>query len=125
MNKFLTASVLALSVTLSGSALASGFQGGAVPAGGFQGPGLEPSTVAQVLTYSDDTPVVVNGQIEKSLGNEKYLFKDSTGSVTIEIDDEDWRGLNVTPKDTITIRGEIDKDLFKTEIDVDSVSLKK
>ena len=86
---------------------------------------MEPSTVAQVLTYSDDTPVVVNGQIEKSLGNEKYLFKDSTGSVTIEIDDEDWRGLNVTPKDTITIRGEIDKDLFKTEIDVDSVSLKK
>ena len=63
--------------------------------------------------------------IEKSLGDEKYLFKDASGSVTVEIDNEDWRGVTVTPKDTIVIQGEIDKDFFKTEIDVDSVALKK
>lgn len=124
MNKFITASAFVVALGLSTSALASGFTG-PQQAGGFQGPGLAPSSVAKALKLNDDTPVVLVGQIEKSLGDEKYLFKDASGSVTVEIDNEDWRGVTVTPKDTIVIQGEIDKDFFKTEIDVDSVALKK
>ena len=125
MNKFLSASVLAVTLTLSaGTSMAAGFNG-PQNLGGFQGPGLQPSSVSETLKLNDDTPVVLVGQIEKSLGGEKYLFKDASGSVTVEIDNEDWRGVNVTPKDTIVIQGEIDKDFFKTEIDVDSVALKK
>lgn len=124
MNKFITASAFVVALGLSTSALASGFTG-PQQAGGFQGPGLAPSSVAEALKLNDDTPVVLVGQIEKSLGDEKYLFKDASGSVTMEIDNEDWRGVTVTPKDTIVIQGEIDKDFFKTEIDVDSVALKK
>lgn len=123
MNKFITASAFVVALGLSTSALASGFTG-PQQAGGFQGPGLAPSSVAEALKLNDDTPVVLVGQIEKSLGDEKYLFKDASGSVTVEIDNEDWRGVTVTPKDTIVIQGEIDKDFFKTEIDVDSVALK-
>lgn len=124
MNKFITASAFVVALGLSTSALASGFTG-PQQAGGFQGPGLAPSSVAEALKLNDDTLVVLVGQIEKSLGDEKYLFKDASGSVTVEIDNEDWRGVTVTPKDTIVIQGEIDKDFFKTEIDVDSVALKK
>ena len=124
MNKFITASAFVVALGLSTSALASGFTG-PQQAGGFQGPGLAPSSVAEALKLNDDTPVVLVGQIEKSLGDEKYLFKDASGSVTVEIDNEDWRGVTVTPKDTIVIQGEIDNDFFKTEIDVDSVALKK
>lgn len=124
MNKFITASAFVVALGLSTSALASGFTG-PQQAGGFQGPGLAPSSVAEALKLNDDTPVVLVGQIEKSLGDEKYLFKDASGLVTVEIDNEDWRGVTVTPKDTIVIQGEIDKDFFKTEIDVDSVALKK
>ena len=124
MNKFITASAFVVALGLSTSALASGFTG-PQQAGGFQGPGLAPSSVAEALKLNDDTPVVLVGQIEKSLGDEKYLFKDASGSVTVEIDNEDWRGVTVTPKDTIVIQGEIDKDFFKTEIEVDSVALKK
>src|SRR5699024_969863 len=124
MNKFITDSAFVVALGLSTSALASGFTG-PQQAGGFQGPGLAPSSVAEALKLNDDTPVVLVGQIEKSLGDEKYLFKDASGSVTVEIDNEDWRGVTVTPKDTIVIQGEIDKDFFKTEIDVDSVALKK
>ena len=124
MNKFITASAFVVARGLSTSALASGVTG-PQQAGGFQGPGLAPSSVAEALKLNDDTPVVLVGQIEKSLGDEKYLFKDASGSVTVEIDNEDWRGVTVTPKDTIVIQGEIDKDFFKTEIDVDSVALKK
>lgn len=121
MNKLLSASVLALSVILSGSALAKNHN----PRGGFQGPGITVSTVAEALQMKDDAPVVLKGSIEKSLGHEKYLFKDASGSVTVEIDDDDWRGLTVTPADKVEIRGEVDKDFFKTEIDVDSVTLLK
>ena len=124
MNKFITASAFVVALGLSTSALASGFTG-PQQAGGFQGPGLAPSSVAEALKLNDDTPVVLVGQIEKSLGDEKYLFKDASGSVTVEIDNEDWRGVTVTPKDTIVLQGEIDIDFFKTEIDVDSVALKK
>lgn len=124
MNKFITASAFVVALGLNTSALANGFTG-PQQAGGFQGPGLAPSSVAEALKLNDDTPVVLVGQIEKSLGDEKYLFKDASGSVTVEIDNEDWRGVTVTPKDTIVIQGEIDKDFFKTEIDVDSVALKK
>ena len=124
MNKFISASAFVVALGLSANAFAAGFQGQA-NMGGFQGPGLQPSSVAEALKLNDDTPVVLVGQIEKSLGGEKYLFKDASGSVTVEIDNEDWRGVNVTPKDTIVLQGEVDKDFFKTEIDVDSVALKK
>lgn len=120
MKKFATASVFALVLGLCGSAMAMN-----PSTGGFQGPGIAPSTVEQAIGLSDDTPVVLVGQIEKSLGDEKYLFKDASGTVTVEIDHDDWRGLNVTPADTVVIQGEVDKDFFKTEIDVDFISLKK
>ena len=124
MNKLLAVSTLALMIGFAGAAHAQ-YQGAMAPRGGFTGPGLAVSTVAEANKMSDDQPVVLVGQIQQSLGDEKYLFKDASGSVTVEIDNEDWRGVTVTPKDTIVIQGEIDKDFFKTEIDVDSVALKK
>lgn len=127
MKKILIASAFVLTAALSGSVSAAGFNGpvSGQNAGGFQGPGLQPSTVKQALSFGDDTPVVLIGKIERSLGDEKYLFTDKTGSVTVEIDNDDWRGVTVTPNDTIVIEGEVDKDFFKTEIDVDTVTLKK
>ena len=44
---------------------------------------------------------------------------------TVEIDDENWHGLDVTPKDVVRIKGEVDKEMFSTEIDVDTIELKK
>lgn len=65
MNKFITASAFVVALGLSTSALASGFTG-PQQAGGFQGPGLAPSSVAEALKLNDDTPVVLVGQIEKA-----------------------------------------------------------
>ena len=89
--------------------------------GGFTGPSIAKSTVAEAKNLSDDTPVILTGKIEKSLGGEKYLFSDQTGSLTVEIDNEDWRGVTVSENDVVEIRGEIDKDLMSMKIDVDSV----
>lgn len=118
MKKFVTCSALALLVGSFGIAHAQ-------QNGGFQGPGIVPTTVAEAKKMSDDTNVVLVGSIIQNLGDEKYSFKDATDSVTVEIDNEDWNGINVTPNDVIEIRGQVDKDMFGFEIDVDGVALKK
>lgn len=95
--------------------------------GGFYNPTATKSTIStisEVLKMKDDTKVQLKGNIEKALGDEKYLFKDTTGTIIVEIDDEDWNGITVTPETTILVSGEIDKDLMKaTEIDVDTITL--
>lgn len=95
--------------------------------GGFAGPGSASSatTVQQALSMRDDSPVVLTGKIVSSLGDEKYLFRDATGEIIIEIDDDEWRGITVTPDTTLEIVGEVDKEFMdKTKIDVDSFSVK-
>ncbi len=119
MNKILAVSAMVLTFAVASQANAQGF------GGGFQGPTISSSTVAEALKMNDDTPVVLVGKIEKNLGNEKYQFSDKTGSIVVEIDDEDWRGQVVKPENTVEIRGEIDKELLGTpEIDVDVIILK-
>lgn len=115
MKNILTVSALALVMGLSANVLAQ------PAAGGFTGPSQAAVSVAEAKKLSDDAPVVLNGRIEKSLGGEKYLFTDNTGSVTVEIDNEDWNGVSVSEKDTVELRGEVDKDFTSFEIDVDSV----
>lgn len=124
MKNVLSVAAMAVVLGFASASMAQGFNGPA-QVGGFQGPGLSSTTVAEALKMGDDTAVVLEGKIEKSLGKEQYMFSDATGSVTIEIDNDDWRGVTVTPNDTVIIRGEVEKDFFKTEIDVDAIELKK
>ncbi len=123
MKKLAMVSALALVIGFSGNALAQQ-NFGAANAGGYTGPSAASMTVAEAKKLGDDTPVVLIGKLEKSLGGEKYLFTDNTGSVTVEIDNDDWRGLTVNDKDTVEIRGEVDKDFMNFEIDVDSIAKK-
>ena len=61
------------------------------------------------------------GRIVASLGDEKYTFQDATGSVMVEIDDDEWHGITVTPETNLEISGELDKEIFETpKIDVKS-----
>lgn len=121
MNKFFAVSALVLTFAVASNANAQAQNLG----GGFQGPTIASTTVADALKFNDDTPVVLVGNIQKNLGNEKYQFADKTGTIVVEIDDEDWRGQVVKPENTVEIRGEIDKELLGTpEVDVDSIILK-
>jgi uncharacterized protein (TIGR00156 family) len=96
--------------------------------GGFEGPSasqLAATTVQEALDLNDEAKVVLQGNIVNSLGDEKYTFKDATGEIVVEIDDEDWHGVKVTPEDTIEIVGEVDKEFMeKTKIDVKSFTVK-
>lgn len=89
--------------------------------GGFTGPAPDPITVEQAKKLSDDANVTLRGHIVKNLGGEKYLFRDTSGEITLEIDAKCWRGQEVGPEDLVEIRGELEKEFLEIEIDVDEV----
>ena len=80
-------------------------------------------SVANAKQLRDETPVNLKGNIIQNLGDEKYLFSDGTETIIVEIDNEDWGGQDVSAKDTVIIIGEMDKDFWGTEVDVDSIQL--
>ena len=82
------------------------------------------TTVKHALTLKDDTKVQLKGYIVKSVGDEKYQFRDQSGTITVDIDDELWNGKPISAKTPVTILGEVDidyKPMKRVEIDVDAV----
>ncbi|MFH4853913.1 NirD/YgiW/YdeI family stress tolerance protein [Vibrio diabolicus] len=108
MKRVLLTSMLAL---LSSSAFAA-----------FNGPKVSAiNTVKDARNATDDSAVVLTGHIVQSFGNKTYLFKDNTGEIEVEIDNEDWMGLDVGPNDKVTIRGEVDSEWTNKQIDVETI----
>ena len=98
-----------------------GYTGQPVPRGGYTGPGLAPSSVSEVRSMPDDSYVVMRGNIVRSLGGERYLLQDATGTITVEIDHELWHGQTIGHQDLVEIHGEVDRDLFNIEVEADVV----
>ncbi|MTD37725.1 YgiW/YdeI family stress tolerance OB fold protein [Erwinia sp. CPCC 100877] len=90
--------------------------------GGFVGPNVSNTTVEKAKSLRDDSWVVLEGNIVRKVGKELYEFRDASGSVNIDIDDDLWGGLTVTPKDKVRIEGEVDKDWNSVEIDVKRIT---
>jgi len=97
----------------------------AVLAEGYTGPGAvaRVSTVAAALDAADDTPAVLQGQIVKRLQDELYEFKDASGTIHVEIDDQDWPPQAISETARVKLTGEVDRDLMNREIDVELVEL--
>lgn len=92
--------------------------------GGFKGPDNRTLVTAiEVAKLPDDAEVRLVGYIVKNVGNEKYEFRDETGTIMVEIDDDDWNGVEVTPEQRVEITGEVDQEWQKTELDVDTIRL--
>ena len=133
MKKVLISSVLALALAGSLNA-AGGFNAGTnananvnANMGGFTGPGaVAVNTVQGALNAYDDTIVTLTGKIIRQVAHEKYEFRDNTGTIIIEIDDDEWYGVQAGPNDTVQIRGKVDSDTFRrNEIDVKFITIVK
>lgn len=113
-----------LSLLLAFPACAA-FNDGGKKYGGFSGPSaMTSSTVQAAKKMRDNSSVTLTGNIVQRIGGDKYIFRDPTGEITIEIDDEDFRGQTVTPQNTVRISGEIDKEFGRgTEIDVERLDV--
>jgi len=101
--------------------------------GGFTGSGNSANergqgqtvTVQAAKGLQDDTKVTLQGNIIRSLGDEKYTFRDATGEITIEIDNKIWKGVTVSENDKVDIFGEVEVKRNSVEIDVKSIAKAK
>ena len=91
--------------------------------GGFQGPtsAADADTVAKALKCWDDAPVTLTGNIVERLAgsDDKYMFRDATGQVMVDIDEDLFIGRTVTPQTKVRLYGKVDKEIMEpTKIDV-------
>lgn len=94
--------------------------GTALAEGGFKGPDATPALgVADALQLDDGRIVRLEGRIIEARGDERYTFEDASGSTVIEIDDELWQGVEVTPTDTVRIWAEVDREWGRTELEAE------
>lgn len=98
--------------------------------GGFQGPtgGVQADTVKKAQSSWDDAPVVLVGNIVERLAgsDDKYLFKDATGQIIVDIDHEIFAGRTVTPQTKVRLSGTVDKDMMEPiKIDVKVLEILK
>ena len=112
MNKF-NLLLTAAAVVFSTPAMARNSDGGFVD--------VNVITVEEAKNMNDDAYVILQGYITDRNGDEKYVFQDKTGSITVEIDDDDWDGVDVSPADLVEIQGENDKGWTAVEIDIDNI----
>ena len=62
----------------------------------------------------------LRGNITERLSDDRYTFRDESGTVVVEIDHKRWNGVTVTPR-IKSNSGKIDKDWNEFEIDVKQV----
>lgn len=98
---------------------------GFAQADGFNGPGdqPQPTTAAEIANLPDDAQVTLTGYLVRSLGDERYEFQDDTGTLIVEIDDDEWQGTEITPNDAVELTGEIDHEGQELELEVDDIRL--
>lgn len=114
MKKLFTlASLLAIS-----SAAVAGFQGNN-QGGGFAAQNASVTTVAQALAGQDHAAAQITGTIVRQLDDDEFLFRDNTGEIKIDVEDNAWQGQTVGANEKITIYGQVDKENFgKNTLDV-------
>lgn len=79
-------------------------------------------SVEEVRNMSDDSPVIIRGYMLRQNGENSYVFQDDTGTINLEIDEEDWGGQTFSPNDFVEVWGEVDKNgMSVTEIDVSAI----
>ena len=66
-------------------------------------------TVEQIPMMRDNQNVVMTGYIVENLGDEMYVFQDSTGTINVEIEPVILGEMVVVPNTKMKIKGEIDK----------------
>lgn len=125
MKKMTIAALIAL-CSLPALAQNGGFHGDETPPppdkqqSGFKGSSdAKQVTIAQAKGMKDNAWVTLQGNIAKKIGGEKYLFRDHTGNIEVEIDKDKWNGQDVSPKDLVVISGKLDKDRHGVKVDVE------
>ena len=79
------------------------------------------SKISDVKAMPDDTEVVIQGVIVQNLGDENYLVKDDSGTVTIEIDEDLVQGNTITPEAEVLITATVDQEDNVTSLEAEEI----
>ena len=85
--------------------------------------GYTPMTLSEAKSAADDSLVSIRGHIVKRLSDDEYLLKSANETLTVEIDDHLWQGIQITDKHEVEIKGEIDQDWDRTELEADKLNV--
>lgn len=123
--RFLLTALLVFALASPAMAAFSGpGAGGPGPQGGFHGPKSAGITrAADVARAHDDAHVTLTGHIVEQVAPEKYVFRDGSGTVIVDIDRKTFRNQKVTPQTRVRIVGEVDYDHGNKEVDVDFLEI--
>ncbi len=119
-------SILAAALLITGIAFADFNGPSANPAQGFhskqgfkgKSAASSISSIKDVLGMYDDQIAVIKGNIVNQISDDKYLFRDKSGEMVVEIDYKYWNGLEVTEEDVLELTGKVDKDYNGVTLDV-------
>ena len=83
------------------------------------------TTVAAALKAAVDTPVVLEGRIKRQIAHERFEFADATGTIVLEIDDDDLPRESFDDSTPLRVKGEVDRRWNQRQryIDVTSVQI--
>ena len=79
---------------------------------------IQAMTVDKVKNLSKDAPVVLVGNITRSLSSSSFTFKDSTGEITISVSKKTFGGVTIGDTDRIVIVGHVKVSKGAVEVDV-------
>lgn len=91
----------------------------------FEGP-KETLNKIDAKSVSDaryDSWVTLEGNIVKQIYDDLYVFQDNSGTVTVEIDTEEFKGQKVTPETKVKIIGEIGRENHKKIVEVEELEI--
>lgn len=77
--------------------------------------------IKEIQAAKDKSFVMLEGKITKQIGKKDFIFQDSTGEIEIEVNRHAWRGQTITPNDTVELRGFLDKEWDKTEVEIKQI----
>ena len=128
MKKFAAIAAIMMMTTAPVFAAQGGFNGPSATQtqsqpgqGGFVDNDANLTTAAQGRDLQDGAWVKLRGNITERQSDDRYLFRDESGTVNIEIDHKRWNGQTITPQDKVEIQGKVDKEWNEFEIDVKQV----
>lgn len=78
-------------------------------------------SVKDIANAADDSFVMIEGKITKQVGKNDFIFQDATGEIEVEVSKRAWQGQSISPTDTVEIRGKVDKEWNKTEVEVKQI----
>ena len=88
------------------------------PAIRVSGSQITAMTVTEVKNLSKDAPVILVGNITRSLSSSSFTFRDSTGEITIKVSKKTFGGVTIGDADRIVIVGHVKINKGAVEVDV-------